>query len=89
MHLTPAIQCDDASALAFGKYVSCYLNVIFLFTIWSDTIRHPSQHMLVILMRGIFKNTNEILMLICAFEYPLPCSCVVISVIILGHTGNG
>lgn len=36
-------------------------------------------------MRGIFKGTDETLMLICAFGSLLPCSCVVSSVIILAH----
>lgn len=41
--------------------------------------------MLVILMRGIFEDTNEATALIYVFEYLLPVSCMVISVIILGH----
>lgn len=71
--------------MAFGKYGSGYLNIVFLFTIWSATIRHSSQDRFVISMRGIFKNTSETFTLICAFEYLLLCSCMVISVIILGH----
>lgn len=71
--------------LAFGKYTSCCLNIVFLFTIWAATISHPSPDTLVILMRGIFKDTDETLMLICAFGSLLPCSCVVSSVIILAH----